>query len=828
MVSFYLTLIKRQSRLLTVQLFCIAVTIACAVTFSISTLSDRLEQLFTQQSKEVLAADILLKSTSPLSVEQQSIITSASLQTAETLVFQTMANANEEFMLASVKAVSDNYPLRGKLETSMTVFGETVTGKSGPSPGEVWVESRILHQLKLSVGDSIKIGEASFPVSRVLVFEPDRGGSFYSFTPRIMMHSQDVAATEIVQPGSRVQYGFLFSGGKKRLNDLRKTLAETLRANQQFVTIDEASEALATTIQRAYRFLHVTGLIAILLGAVATALVSYQYTNEMTYQYAVLRCIGLRGVKLIVAVLFPFFLYTFLAIILGLITGAAAHLIILDNLDKLVPEQLPAASYKPYLISILTTVVIVVSFSWPFLRKLLRTSPKLLLTTTEESQPPIFLTIATGAAGLFVLVQAGTSDWYLSITILLSILLFTVIAYFLIKGIIRLFIYISMRQSIHARLAARNISADRRMTSSQTIAVGITVFCLALIYTLRDDMLSSWQSKVPADAPNFFVTNLFEKDKTKFLDEMARLGISGSQLYPIVRGRLTSVNEQPVRDVVSKESGGGDNALNRDLALTSAYQLPKDNVLQEGQWHMENNPLPFDSISIESKLAERLGLAMGDTLGFTVDTATISGKITSIRSVEWESFTPNFYMIFAPGNLNQLPTTYIGSFRLDRTQRSLIPEFVKNFPNASFFDVNFLLTRIQGIAKQISFAIEIILYFALFASLIVFIAIEVILHRSRVYTTAIYKAVGAQTKLIKQTYLAQFLIVGFSAGIFAYTLNLIIGFALSEFIIEGKFIFNYTTAFICLILTPLLIVSSGIISVHKSQQTPAKKLLEMT
>ena len=828
MISFYLKLIKRQSRLLTVQLFCVAVTIACAVTFSISILSDRLEQLFAQQSKEVLAADVLLQSTSPVSNEQKSIIENSSLQTATTLVFPTMASANDEFMLASIKAVSDSYPLRGELQTSKTAFGEAEAVGKGPSTGEVWVENRILHQLQLSVGDAINIGESSFPITRVLVFEPDRGGSFYSFTPRIMMHLQDVEATEVVQPGSRVRYGYLFSGDEKKLAALKNTMASSLRANQKFMTVDEAGEVLATTIQRAYRFLHVTALIAILLGAAATALVSYQYTSEMTYQYAVLRCIGLRGIKLISAVLFPFFFYTLLAIVLGLIGGAVTHLIILDGLGQLVPEKLPAASIKPYAVAVLTTIIIVSSFSWPFLRKLMRTSPKQLLTPTDDAQQPILLTFVTGSLGLFILVQLGTSDWYLSIGVLLGIFLFTLVTYLLIKAIINLFVYFSKRQSIHARLAARNIAANKHMTSSQTIAVGITVFCLALIYTLRDDMLSSWQSKVPHDAPNFFVVNLFEKDKSRFQDELNRLGITRSDLYPIVRGRLTTINDQPVREVVSKESRGGDNVFNRDLALTSTFQMPDENFIQKGSWHQQSNPLPYRSISIESQLAERLGLTLGDTLGFTVDTNTINGKISSIRTVEWESFTPNFYMIFAPGDLSQLPTTYLGSFRLNPSQRPLISEFVKQFPSASFFDVNFLLERIRGIAKQISFAIEAILYFSLFASIIVFIAIEVILHRSRVYTTAIYKAVGAQTKLIKRTYLSQFLIVGFSAGIFAYFLNVVIGFALTEFLIEGKFIFNYTTALICLVMTPLLIVISGLLSVQKSQRTPAKKLLELT
>lgn len=828
MTGFYLRLIKRQTRLTTVRLFCIAVTIACAVTFSISLLSDRLEQLFEQQSKEVLAADLALTSTTPLSADQDAIIANSALKTARTLIFQTMANANDEFMLASVKATSDNYPLRGKLQISTTSFGEPIASSTGPAPGEIWVESRVLHQLNLSVGDFLNIGERSLPIKQILIFEPDRGGSFYSFTPRIMMNWQDIESTQVVQLGSRVRYGFLFAGDNTQLSSLKQLLTDTLRTNQKFTTIDEASAALATTLQRAYRFLHVTALIAILLGAVATTLVSYQYTQEMTYQYAVLRCLGLHGSKLTFAVLLPFILFTLLAITLGLGIGAVAHTIILSGLAELIPEQLPSASAKPYVISILTALVIVFSFTWPFLYKLVNTSPKLLLMQSEVKQLNIWLTFLSAGIGIFILVQLGISDWYLSVSILLGLFIFIVATYYFIKLIFKLFVALSKKSSVHAKLAARMLSANKRMVNIQIIAIGVTIFCLALIYTLRDDMLSAWQSKVPEDAPNFFVINLFEQNKKSFIDELNQLGLASSELYPIVRGRLTTINNRPVREVVSKESRRGDNILNRDLALTSATSVPKDNAIIQGKWHQESSPHAYNSISIESELAEKLGIILDDELEFTVDTATVKGKITSIRTVEWESFTPNFYMIFAPENLDHLPTTYIGSFKLTQEQRPFISSLVNKFPNASFFDVDFLLKRIQGISKQISFAIEIILYFSLAASLIVFTAIELILHHSRVYSTAVYKAVGAQTSLIKRIFRSQFIIVGITAGLFAYILNIIIGFTLTQFIIESEFVFNYKTALLCLLFTPLLIVISGLISVQKTQQTPAKKLLEQT
>ena len=364
----------RQLRQGSMRLFCIAVATACAVTFSITLLGDRLEQLFNSQAKEVIAADLVLQSTTDLSEEQKVIIDNFSLNSAKTLTFQTMANAdsvgNEAFLLSSVKAVSRGYPLLGELQVSNQLYGKSQAIREVPAYGEAWVEDRVLNELDLQINQRINIGEKSFKITKVLVYEPDRGNSFYSFTPRIMMNWRDVAETQIVRPGSRVKFRYLFVGDDSKLNGLQQQLSSTLQLNQEFITIDAASQTLAATLKRAYRFLHITSLIAVLLGAVAAALVSYQYANEMTYQYALLRCLGLQGKRMIYAVIVPFVVFSFIAIIIGFVIGGIAHIFILSSLGELMPETLPSASIKPFLLSTFTALVVVTSFAWPFLNKL--------------------------------------------------------------------------------------------------------------------------------------------------------------------------------------------------------------------------------------------------------------------------------------------------------------------------------------------------------------------------------------------------------------------------------------------------------------------------
>ncbi len=325
--------------------------------------------------------------------------------------------------------------------------------------------------------------------------------------------------------------------------------------------------------------------------------------------------------------------------------------------------------------------------------------------------------------------------------------------------------------------------------------------------------------------PIFFAINLFEADKQTFLAELQQNNISHSPLYPVIRGRLSAINDEPVREYASKEKVRRDESLNRDLALTWSFELPLDNKIVSGQWHDPEYPPEHATVSVEEGVAENLKINLGDVLEFTIGTHKMEALVTSLRSVEWESFTPNFYMIFYPGSLDDLPMTYLASMHLKQSQRTLLPMFIQHFPSTTFFDVDFLLTRIRGIMQQISTAVETILYFSLFASLIVFIAIEMILRHYRSYSTAIYKAVGARSELIQKVFRLQFIFIGLIAGTIAYLLNLSIGFIISTYLIEGDYVFNIKTAILCLFIVPILVLVSGYFSIQRTRQTPAKQLL---
>ena len=183
------------------------------------------------------------------------------------------------------------------------------------------------------------------------------------------------------------------------------------------------------------------------------------------------------------------------------------------------------------------------------------------------------------------------------------------------------------------------------MVAIQVIAVAMTFFSLALVTTIRDDLVTSWQAKVPENAPNVFAINLLEKETQRFQAFLDQYKINHSPLYPIIRGRLSAVNQILINEYTSAESGLNDESLERDLALTWSRDLPENNKILNGEWHKVDEQI--NRVSVEEGIAENLEIEIGDTLTFTVEAEKISAVVTSIRSVEWESFMPNFYMIFS-------------------------------------------------------------------------------------------------------------------------------------------------------------------------------------
>ena len=319
--------------------------------------------------------------------------------------------------------------------------------------------------------------------------------------------------------------------------------------------------------------------------------------------------------------------------------------------------------------------------------------------------------------------------------------------------------------SLPWRLGLGQLLRHPLAAAGQSLAFGLILLAMALIALLRGELLDTWQEQLPENAPNHFVLNVLPADSAAFGERITVLSDHAAPLYPVVPGRLVAINGEPVRQIVSKESQG-ERAVRRDLSLTWAQELPADNRLTAGHWWSEK-PGELPSVSVEAELAESLRVGLGDRLTFTVGGITRDVSVTSLREVNWDSFQPNFYMIFEPQTLQDVPATYMTSFHLPPGKDRELVQLARDFPSATILQVEALLGQLRSILAQVSLAVEYVLMFVLAAGLaVLFAGLQATLDE-RIRQGALLRALGAERKLLLKARRAEFGVLGAASGLLA-------------------------------------------------------------
>jgi putative ABC transport system permease protein len=319
------------------------------------------------------------------------------------------------------------------------------------------------------------------------------------------------------------------------------------------------------------------------------------------------------------------------------------------------------------------------------------------------------------------------------------------------------------RMSLTWRFGLQGLFRNRQASVSQILAFSITLTAMTLSYSVRNQLLQSWQQQLPAQAPNHFALNILPEQQAGFAEQLQQAQIPSSQFYPIVRGRLVSINQQAVQQRVSKDSQG-EAATQRELSMTWSQQLPADNKIISGaDWQN----LEAGSVSVEQKLADSLKIQVGDQLGFTIGSQPVSAKVVNIRSVQWDTMQPNFYMIFSAGSLDNFPTTLMTSFYLAENQKSLLTALVKKYPATTILEVDQVLKQFKTILSQLTEAINILLYFALAAGFTVLLAAVYSSLDQRLYEGALLRTLGAKRGLLRLSHLIEFCLIGAISGCLA-------------------------------------------------------------
>ncbi len=822
-----LRLLMRDWRAGEQRILVAALVIAIAATTAISYFTDRLASGMLNSSAEFLGADLALVSSRRVDADWLDRARERDLGIAETLEFASVVLRGEQLQLASIKAVDASYPLRGSMRTSQAIYAGDSATAGVPQPGEAWAAPRLMQALGLSAGDLVEVGDTRLRISRVLTFEPGQMRDVFGVAPRLLMNMADVPATGVVQPGSRLSWQYLFAGSAAAVSQYREWVEGRLQAGQELLGVREGRRALGTALERAERFLGLAVLAAIVLAGVAVAMAVRRYTERHFDMSAMLRCLGATQGDILVIFLLQLLLIGLLAGVTGCLLGWLAQWGLVILLADLLPAASAATSLWPMLPGLATGLIILAGFALPPLMRL-REVPPLRVLRRDLAPLPARSWLVYGAAMLAVvaLMWRYTQNWSLTLAVLAGS-----VAAVLVLGLVG-FVLLALGRRLNGRVGAawrfglNNLWRNRQSSVSQVLAFGLTLMAMAMIALVRSDLLTTWQNQLPDNAPNHFAVNILPHEVDAMRDFLDTRGVPATKIYPMVRGRLVSINAVAVREAVTKEERSN-NALNRELNLTWAGRLPADNAIVDGLWW-----LPGDAgralVSVESRLADRLGIRTGDVLGFTVGSEEITAEVASLRAVQWDSFRPNFYMVFPPGGvLETLPATYITSFYLPSGDKQLLVDMVRQFPAVTVLELDLIMAEVGRIFRQVTLAVEYVLLFVLLAGFaVLFAALQNSLDQ-RLHEGALLRALGASRRQLRAGHLAEYTALGVIAGLVAAMGTECLAWLLYREVMHLDYSFKWPVWIAAPLLGALLVGCAGYWGTRPVlQQTPLTLLRE--
>ena len=791
----------RDARAGTLRLLVLAVALGVGALTSVSFLSDRVNAGLQRDARQLLGGDVVVVSDQETPPQILTQARALGLQGVTTLTFPTMARGESErettSRLVALKAVAEGYPLRGALKVSMNELPNTAVAHQStsalergiPAKGEVWLEPSGLDALDLKVGHVVWLGQQRFRVSRVLLHEPDRGAGFMNFAPRVMMNRDDLDATGLVQPASRVTWRYAVVGSEASVKTFQAWAeAESKKPEVRGVRVESLEAGrpeMRQTLDRAAKFLNLVALLAALLSAVAVALAARAFAAGHLDDCAMLRVLGLSQRDMAWAYTLEFALIGLWASAWGVALGFAVHHVFVQWLAGLVDAALPMPSVWPALYGVGTGLTLLLAFGLPPVLQL-ASVPALRVIRREvgELKATAVSVWAVGLLGFAVLLVAVSRDLKLGLMVVGGFAAAGVV----FAGMAWLVVQLLRRSVVEGRaptwllLATRQVNARPGYAVMQVSALSVGLLALALLVLLRTDLMSSWRNATPVDAPNRFVINVQPWQADAFQTTLRQSGVKRYDWYPMVRARLVAVNGQTVTpDSYAEERA--QRLVDREFNVSFTPQAPEHNRIVAGQWQSEEP----NALSMEEGIAKTLRLKLGDVLRFDAAGVQSEARITSFRHVDWTSMRANFFVIYPVSQMPNVPTTYIAAFHAPERQvdqPSFDNQLVKQFPNITTVDMGATLNQVQRVLSQVVQAVEFLFVFTLAAGWVVLFAAVTATREERARDYAVLRALGAGNRLLAQVQRAELLGVGALAGLLATSVAMVLGWGLAHYVFE--------------------------------------------
>ena len=772
-----------------------AMVLAVASVGTVGFFADRVKGALSRQANLLLGADVLISADRPLPESYAIEARTRGLVSTPALKFNSMVQRAGTVttaggaVLADVKAVAPGYPLRGTILLVAAGNAAGVPAQGIPPRGEAWPDARLAARLGVTTGDAIAVGDATFTVGAIVQQEPEIASGLFAIGPRLLINVDDVPATNLLQPGNRAVHRLLIADRSPRnaLDPFVQWLQRELKPGQRMENVRDLRPEVRQTLERAEQFLGLSALVAVILAAVAIALAASRYLRRHLDTAAMLRCFGAPRRKTLTLFVVQFGALGLAASAVGIAFALAGQQMLVALLASLTTADLPPPGFAPAATAFGTGVLLLFGFALPPLIALSGVPPlRVLRRDLPRPRPGGAAAYLLGAVVIALLIAWQAQDAKAGAIMVGGIggLLgaSALVAWLLIVVLKRL-----PQRGVTWRFGLANLRRRPLASSLQIGALALGLMALLLLTVVRGDLMQNWRASLPPDAPNHFIVNVLSDQVDGVRAALQVATGSAPVLYPMIRGRLVEVNGVRL-DTAKFDDIRSRRLAEREFNLSWGSELPKTNRLVQGKW-FDGATGAAAGISMEEGIAQSLKLKLGDSLTYDIAGTPVTAKITSLRKVDWDSFRPNFFTLFAPGVLESMPQTYLGAVRVPEGPQSgvWLTALVREFPNVLAIDVGEIMRQVQTIIDQVARAIEFVFLFTLAGGLLVLQAAIAATQDERRFDAAILRTLGASQAQLTAAQIAEFLVLGSLAGLLAAAGATVIGYVLSDRVFQIPF-----------------------------------------
>ncbi len=803
----------------------IAVTAISAIGF----FTQRVETALNQQGGLLLGGDIAVNSDHAIPETFLQRARQQNMAIVKTYEFASMVVFGDANQLSEIKAVEQNFPLRGSLTIGKNTSDAGQLIKAAPRPGEAWLEPRLANLLNIKVGDVVEVGERKLLVSAILIREPSRGGDMFGFAPRLMMNAADLPSTKLIQYGSRVKYQLLLAASPQKINQYFAQTEPTLSRGEKIQDVRNARPEIKSALDKAQQFLGLSSMVSVILAMVAMLLSSLPYIKQSLDTFALMRCFGASKRTVLQVLTIQTILIAFFSALLGVALGFIAQFGLGKLAGSLFLETLPPASVTPIFTAMVASIAmmfaVVVPHAWQMRNltamNILRRETLAQPTSAQAKFLPAVLVIC-----IMIFLQAADVKLAGSTILALTLIGVAIVGFsYVFVTLANRLLMLTPKSRILNDMKLGVIGLKRRfgLSAVQMIGFSMGLMVLMLLALIRNDLIRNWQASLPVDAPNRFIINIQPTQIEGIKQFFDQQKIKGGSIFPMVRGRLISKNGKEV-SATQWQDERAKRLAEREFNLSWAAQMQSDNKLLSGRWWTpEEYGKPY--LSIEQDLAKTLDIKLGDKLVFDVAGEPLTLTVTSLRKVEWDTMRANFFAVTPPGVLEQYSANYISSFHLPTGADAAMNQLIRSNPNLTVIDVAALMQQVRDIMQKMSSTIEYVFSFSLLAGLAVLYAALIATREERVAEATLMRVFGASRRQVSVAYAAEFSLIGIVSALIATIAANLLAYYISVQVLNIPFQFNAALALIITLTAAIIIPLAAWLGLRGFLNVPARQLL---